>query len=95
MISQSIAAKKKRTEAYRQRAAKIKVESGCKFCDEDDPVVLDFHHPYQDKEFAVSNALGEKAWEVILREIKKCIVVCANCHRRIHAGKLRVASSTG
>ena len=46
---------------------------------------LEFHHINpQEKEFTLStnaNIGFEKAKE----EIKKCILVCANCHREIHA----------
>lgn len=47
---------------------------------------LEFHHlDPEEKDFALSqnaNIATEKA----LNEIQKCILVCANCHREIHAG---------
>lgn len=53
---------------------------------------LEFHHKNpEEKDFSLaSNAnIGfEKACE----EIKKCILVCANCHREIHAFNLDVSN---
>lgn len=58
----------------------------CEKCGESDPVCLDFHHrdPTQ-KEIGISDAVNSK-WtlERLKKEIEKCIVVCANCHRKIH-----------
>jgi len=52
---------------------------------ESDPVVLEFHH-LGDKDDEVSRLMGRGAsLEALMREIKKCSVVCANCHRRITA----------
>ena len=47
---------------------------------------LELHHlDSQEKEFTVaSNA--NIGWETARKEIQKCILVCANCHREIHAG---------
>ena len=53
----------------------------CSDCGESDPVVLDFDHQ-RDKTFAIGEALSYRRWETILAEISKCVVVCANCHRR-------------
>ena len=46
---------------------------------------LELHHlNSEDKEFTFgSNA--NIATEIALNEAKKCILVCANCHREIHA----------
>jgi|LakMenE18May11ns_1017448.scaffolds.fasta_scaffold8763389_1 hypothetical protein len=57
---------------------------GCKFCNEKDPVCLDFHH-LSDKKFCISNKIGCYSWQNLLLEIKKCEVVCSNCHRKLHA----------
>jgi hypothetical protein len=53
----------------------------CVDCGEADPVVLEFDH-LRDKSFSIGQVLTRKRWQVILDEIKKCEVVCANCHRR-------------
>lgn len=48
--------------------------------------VMDFDH-LKDKEFNIANAIAHRISKTkILREIRKCEVVCANCHRaRTHA----------
>ena len=56
-------------------------ERGCADCGERDPVVLEFDH-LRDKEFSISSGIRERNWDQVLREISKCEVVCANCHRR-------------
>ena len=63
-----------------------KKSKGCYKCDEDEPYCLDYHHTDEDKEIEVSIAVN-RAWskERIQKEIDKCILVCANCHRKIHA----------
>ena len=53
----------------------------CVDCGETDPVVLEFDH-LRDKEFEITQALSDRRWSLILMEIEKCEVVCANCHRR-------------
>ena len=56
--------------------------SSCKDCSTTDPRVLEFDH-LVDKSFNVSRAVSgsTRSWETILKEISKCEVVCANCHR--------------
>lgn len=65
----------------------FKAHRGCLICKEDDPVVLDLHHTAK-KETAIANAI-KQGWSIkrIKDEIAKCIVLCANCHRRYHAGR--------
>lgn len=52
----------------------------CKDCGNDDVRVLEFDH-LKDKKFNISGSLNHYTWEKILEEIKKCHIVCANCHR--------------
>lgn len=64
------------------------LKSQCCVCGESEKVCLDWHHLNpSEKDFnigmAVSKNLSKKK---ILAEIKKCICVCSNCHRKIHAG---------
>jgi ArsR family metal-binding transcriptional regulator len=55
----------------------------CVDCGEPDPIVLDFDHVLGVKHRAVCVLLrGAHKWETILKEIAKCVVRCANCHRR-------------
>lgn len=62
----------------------------CTQCGEDDPVVLDFHHKSRRRKVqTVSNLISRLVpWEQVLAEIKKCEVLCANCHRRRTARQL-------
>lgn len=48
---------------------------------------LTFHHLVkEDKSFAISNA-RHLPWKIVEPELKKCILLCANCHSEVHAGK--------
>jgi DNA replicative helicase MCM subunit Mcm2 (Cdc46/Mcm family) len=51
---------------------------------------LDFHHidPTQ-KEFGISMDGITRSWERVQKELDKCVLVCSNCHREIHAGLLQ------
>lgn len=49
----------------------------------------DFHHMNpQEKDFTITqiNMNGAKSWLLIRDELKKCALVCSNCHRLIHNG---------
>lgn len=51
---------------------------------------LDFHHlDKSTKEFGLSQNGMTRSWEKTKNELKKCILVCSNCHREIHAGLLQ------
>ena len=43
---------------------------------------LDFHHFNQDKEFRISR--GNLSFVRMLKEAKKCKLICATCHRETH-----------
>lgn len=59
----------------------------CLHCGENHESCLDFHHldPTK-KDFTISQAISRdnKSKENILKEIQKCIVLCSNCHRKMH-----------
>lgn len=46
---------------------------------------LEMHHiNREEKEFTFANANKYHNWEDISEEMKKCILLCCNCHREIH-----------
>jgi hypothetical protein len=48
------------------------------------PDVLEFHHrDPSEKEFEW-NKLRKRNWESVLKELDKCDMLCANCHRERH-----------
>lgn len=65
---------------------------GCLLCGERDPVVLDFHHRGNvNKDDHVMRMAGRRiSIERVKTELEKCVVLCANCHRRVHAGTAKI-----
>ncbi|HLO47633.1 MAG TPA: hypothetical protein VK211_04325 [Kamptonema sp.] len=50
---------------------------------------LDFHHlSPKYKDFKISGR--SVSFDTIVPELNKCILVCANCHREIHAGLINL-----
>lgn len=82
-----IAARRRRRRAENQgRMKKFLSQYGCHACGETDAVVLEFHHVDGAKEYDISDMVSKGyAWNRILRELRKCQVLCANDHRRITA----------
>jgi hypothetical protein len=54
----------------------------CVDCGEQDPVVLDLDHVFGVKAFNIGDAITRLSWGKIQGELEKCVVRCANCHRR-------------
>lgn len=63
-----------------------KAERGCEKCGERHPACLSFHHMDGDtKEANIASLIGRGAsWRRLLAEMSKCIVLCENCHRKLH-----------
>lgn len=65
------------------------MEHPCVNCGETDPIVLEFDHINpEEKKSAVSSLIGRASEARILEEIRKCVVRCANCHRKHTAAQL-------
>lgn len=77
---------KEREQKNRQAYTEWKKTLECSRCGENESCCLEFHHtdPTQ-KDYTVSQIAG-KSMAFILKEVAKCIVVCSNCHKKIHAG---------
>lgn len=84
----------KRSSERRMRLAQEyhawKTQQKCCRCDETDECCLEMHHfnPSEKEHglasFAMSN-FGNDAWYA---ELAKCIIVCSNCHKKIHRYEL-------
>lgn len=67
----------------RQRYFNILKQSVCIGCGEVNPIVLEFDHKDGvEKIESVGRMVGNGySWETIEKEIEKCEIRCANCHR--------------
>jgi hypothetical protein len=80
--------KRARRNDVRSRVLDYLLEHPCVDCGERDPVVLDFDHVRAGKAANVSALVADGYdWDVITAEVAKCVVRCANCHRRREARK--------
>lgn len=58
-------------------------ENPCIECGESDIIVLEFDHIESDKKFKNISVLRKHySLDALKKEIEKCQVLCANCHRR-------------
>lgn len=76
---------KRKAEIY-QWFEEYRISIFCVECGESHPACLDFHHlDASEKDLEVPLAV-RRGWskERILKEIAKCVVLCSNCHRKIH-----------
>lgn len=73
---------------YNQRTTAYNFLGGKCKCGESDYDVLTLHHRNpEEKKFALSEAWGRYSWGVIFEEVKKCTLLCANCHLKLHANE--------
>jgi 5-methylcytosine-specific restriction endonuclease McrA len=81
-IKQIYEAKLRRIEENRRFVFDYLSTHACVDCGESDPRVLEFDHQ-RDKQHNISSLLQDGyGKETIQKEIDKCEVRCANCHRR-------------
>lgn len=81
----------KRRKTMRHRAIEYK-GGKCSLCGYDRCFdALEFHHVDGRKDFGLSQDGLTRSWDRIEQELKKCILICANCHREEHV-KLRSLS---
>ncbi|HEX8182199.1 MAG TPA: HNH endonuclease signature motif containing protein [Candidatus Saccharimonadales bacterium] len=81
----------KRRRAVRKKLVEYK-GGECMLCGYNKCIdALDLHHidPNQ-KLFGVSSGGLTRAWNKVVEEADKCVLICANCHREVHAGIVEV-----
>lgn len=78
----------KNNKIYRQRNREYvrdyKLSHGCADCGYNKHyAALDFDHISDDKEHTIAKMVGSAicSIETLMKEIRKCEVVCSNCHR--------------
>ena len=90
--------KKCRVEAVQRRRDKIKEMAvqykgnKCCICGYDKYIgALEFHHlDSSQKDFGISAKGYTRSFEKVKEELDKCILVCSNCHKEIHAGLINL-----
>ena len=62
----------------------------CVYCGERESCCLEFHHlDPKSKDYELSK-ISSKSIKFILREAAKCVVLCSNCHKKLHAGVIKL-----
>jgi Zn ribbon nucleic-acid-binding protein len=77
-----------RLEQRKQWYNDYKNTLSCSKCGFSNPIALDFHHLYpNEKDMTISKMVrnGKQSIEDIRLEMARCIVLCSNCHRILHA----------
>ena len=60
-------------------------QQGCSKCGDKRFYVLDFHHINpNEKENTLAHMIKSNSLENLKKEVDKCILLCANCHREFH-----------
>lgn len=75
----------KRRKKYRKTFIEYLKTLECAACGDSHPSILEFHHKDPaTKSYEIGKKSGSSTLETLMPEIEKCIVLCANCHRRLH-----------
>jgi len=87
-------------EAVRKRRRKVRVKAieylggKCDKCGYDKCIdALEFHHQIGKKDFGISSKGYTRSWNRVKQELKKCVLLCANCHREVHS-KMQLSGET-
>lgn len=82
---------KRLNKEYRQKGKDLRdsLKTPCVICGESDKCCIDFHHLNPKlKSFSVSVAANQSSLGALREEASKCVCLCSNCHRKLHAGKV-------
>lgn len=83
------------TLTYKKALLKGIKERGCLCCPEKDACCLEFHHVNgEDKKGTISRMARDKTpLQTFLDELNKCVLLCSNCHKKVHANRLELPHS--
>ena len=63
----------------------------CKLCDFDKySCSLDIHHLDSKEKDPAFNTMRYWSWKRLEKELKKCVLLCKNCHAAVHNGHIRI-----
>jgi len=80
-----LATTKASVKKYKEQWRSFKATLSCVKCGQNHPATLDFHHiDSSTKEASVNKLIKYRAFKRAMEEVKKCDVLCANCHRIHH-----------
>jgi stage III sporulation protein SpoIIIAA len=69
----------------RVRWVKFKSTQPCIVCGKSHPAIIDFHHVVRDgTQKSINRMAADSLWCRVYEEVKKCVPICANCHRIGH-----------
>ena len=76
---------RERKKRLKKEWLEFKKSLSCEMCGEDHISTFDFHHieKHPDNR-AVNKLVSDYNFKEAYQEIKKCMVLCANCHRKLH-----------
>ena len=76
----------KKRSAYTWNVINYLKSLGCQSCSEDAAETLQLHHVTKKKYHPTAHVTS--AYATRIKELSKCVVLCANCHCKEHAGTL-------
>lgn len=69
-----------------------KSSCSCLVCGENESCTIDFHHTDpSEKEYTIASLVHTLSGRKLRNELKKCIPLCSNCHRKVHAGIIQLS----
>lgn len=83
-----------RNAANRKLFQEWKASLACSLCHEAEEACLDFHHvDPKEKDFNISAlATQSMASSTFADELKKCVVLCKNCHTKVHKYNIELSN---
>jgi len=70
----------------------LKSNSSCSNCEESHSATLVFHH-VDEKNHTIGEMISNRhSIESVKNELSNCVLLCANCHRKHHAGDLNTSN---